>query len=182
MRGDRAAFAIIYLRGRSSFRSFNSAMRTILLSGGTAGTLDILCAIVFLAGGNAGGVFRFIAAGAIGNAAYEGGAGMVLLGVLFHYVIAFSFAGGYFLVFPHFTFLRKHEIISGLLYGIFVWAFMQYAVLPFTHNPPEPFTFSGAWKNIVILMFAVGLPVSLITQAHFASRPPGRRGGLSKAR
>jgi len=140
----------------------------ILLAGLTAGTLDIIAAIFLLAGGNAAGVFRFIAKGALGDAALTGGGEMIALGALFHYIIAFSFTIGYFLVFPHVSFLRKYRVLSGLLYGIFVWLFMQYLVLPLTHNPPGPFSLEDNWKNIVILMFAVGLPVSLFAHAHLS--------------
>ena len=139
----------------------------ILVAGLTAGTLDILAAIFLLAGGNAAGVFRFIAKGALGNAAFEGGGEMIALGALFHYIIAFSFTIGYFVAFPLMSFLRNHKVIAGLLYGIFVWVFMQYLVLPLTHNPPAPFSFEGTWRNIAILMFAVGLPVSLFAYAHY---------------
>lgn len=144
-----------------------SRISAILLAGFTAGTLDILAAIFLLAGGNAAGVFRFIAKGAVGDSAFEGGAEMIALGALFHYIIAFSFTIGYFVAFPMIPFLRKYKIASGVLYGIFVWAFMQYVVLPLTHNPPGPFSLEGNWKNIVILLFAVGLPVSLFAHAHY---------------
>ena len=146
---------------------WKSRTTTILVAGLTAGTLDILAAIFFLANGNAAGVFRFIAKGALGNAAFEGGPEMVILGAAFHYVIAFSFTIGYFLAFPYIPLLRKQKVISGLLYGVFVWAFMQYIVLPLTHNPPGPFSLAGNWKNIVILMFAIGLPVSLFAYKHY---------------
>lgn len=139
----------------------------IVVAGFTAGTLDILAAIFLLAGGNAAAVFRFIAKGALGDAAFEGGPEITALGALFHYIIAFSFTAGYFIVFPFIPFLRNQKVISGLLYGIFVWLFMQYLVLPFTHNPPGAFSLEGNWKNIVILMLAVGLPVSLFAHAHY---------------
>lgn len=139
-------------------------VRYLLTAGFIAGTLDILAAIFFLAGGNATGVFRFIAHAALGDAAYQGGSGMVLLGAAFHYFIAYSFTAGYFLVYPHIRFLRKHTIISGLLYGIFIWSFMHFLVLPLTHNPPTPFSLAGDWKNIVILMVAVGLPVAVVAK------------------
>lgn len=129
-----------------------------------AGTLDILAAIFILAGGNAAGVFRYIAHAALGEAAYRGGVMMVMLGIVFHYFIAFCFTFCYFLVARFFPFLRKHVIISGLLYGIFIWAFMHFLVLPLTHNPPAPFSFAGDWKSIVILMLAVGLPVALLNK------------------
>lgn len=146
----------------------SSPAKTILLSGSVAGTLDIMCAIFILAGGNAAGVFRFIARGALGDTAFEGGPEMILYGALFHYLIAFSFAIGYYLVFPLIPALRKYPIPSGLLYGVFVWAFMHYLVLPFTYNTPEPATFQNSWKGVLILMVAVGLPISLITAKHYS--------------
>lgn len=145
-----------------------SKVKTILFAGFVAGTLDILCAIFFLANGNAAGVFRFIARGALGDAAFEGGVEMIILGAVFHYIIAFCFTIGYFIAFPYIPILRRQKFISGLLYGIFVWAFMQYIVLPLTHNPPDPVTFDHAWKNILILMLAVGLPISLIIYKHYS--------------
>jgi hypothetical protein len=145
-----------------------SGTKTILLAGFVAGTLDILCAIFFLANGNAAGVLRFIAKGALGNAALEGGAEMILLGALFHYIIAFCFTVGYFVVFTYIPILKKQKILSGLLYGIFVWAVMQYLVLPLTHNPPGPVSFGNSWKSIVILMLAIGLPIALLIHKHYA--------------
>lgn len=62
----------------------------ILIAGLIAGTLDILAAIYLLAGGNAAGVLKYIAAGAFGQAALAGGTEMIVFGLLFHYIIALS--------------------------------------------------------------------------------------------
>jgi len=153
---------------------FRSITKTILLAGFIAGTLDILFAIIFLASGNAEAVFRYIARGALGEAAYQGGFEMILLGLVFHYIIAYCFTIGYFLVSPLFPFLHKQKIAVGLLYGVFVWAFMHFIVLPFTHNPPGPVTLKGAWKNIVILMFAVGLPVVIMAGKYYDEKNAAR--------
>lgn len=150
----------------SFFKSKPKAIATAWL---IAGTLDILSAIFFLAKGNAVGVLRYIAKGALGPAAMEGGTGVVILGAVIHYTIALCFTIGYFLVFPYVPLLKKYKVLSGLLYGAFVWAFMRYVVLPLTFNPPGPLTFESAWKNIVILMFAIGLPISLIAHKHYSS-------------
>lgn len=147
-----------------------SKTKTIILTGLLAGTLDILCAIFILANGNAEGVFRFIAQGAFGPAAYEGGAGMIFFGGLFHYLIAFSFTLAYFILSPHIFFLRKRPVAGGLLYGIFVWCFMNYIVLPLSLNPPGAFRIEAAYKNILILMFAVGLPIALMAHKYYRSR------------
>lgn len=60
----------------------------ILITGLIAGTIDILSAIFILAGGNAVGTFKYIASGAFGKTAFEGGNEMVAYGALFHYIIA----------------------------------------------------------------------------------------------
>jgi hypothetical protein len=143
-----------------------SPVRTLATAWLMAGTLDILSAIFFLAGGNASGVFRYIARGAFGDSAMQGGIGMILAGAVFHYFIAFCFTTGYFFISPFFKVLHRYKILAGLCYGIFVWSFMHFLVLPLTHNVPAPFSLAGDWKNIVILMFAVGLPVSLFSASY----------------
>jgi hypothetical protein len=144
-----------------------SKIKTILRSGLLAGTLDILAAIQILANGNATGTFRYIASGAIGPVAYEGGTGMIVLGIFIHYFIALSFAAGLFFVYPKLALLRKSVLLTGFLYGIFVWAFMQFLVLPLTHTPPGAFSLATHWKGIVILMLAVGLPIAWITHLYY---------------
>ncbi len=148
---------------------FKSPIKTILLTGLIAGTLDILCAIIFLADGNAAGTFRFIARGALGDAAYQGGFEMIILGAVFHYTIATSFTTGYFFVSPLIPVLKKYRIIAGLFYGLFVWAFMRYITLPLTYNHPRPFAFENDWKQMLILMLAIGLPISIITSMYHKS-------------
>lgn len=149
---------------------FQSPVKTVLLAGFIAGTLDILSAIIFLAKGNWRGTLKYVASGAFGNVAKEGGREMIVYGALFHYIIAFSFTIAFFIAARYIYFLWKNPVVTGLLYGIFVWAFMSYVVLPFTQIPSHPFSFSSAWKNILILMLAIGLPVSLITAKYYSHK------------
>ncbi len=137
----------------------SSIIKQVLITGLVAGTLDILAAVYILANGHWERVFRFIAKGAVGVKAFTGGVEMVALGVFFHYLIALSFTLGYFLVYPKVKLLHKSWIASGIFYGVFVWSFMQFAVLPFTNNPPGNLS-SDAWKGITILIVTVGLPVA----------------------
>jgi hypothetical protein len=149
---------------------FKSPVKTILLAGFIAGTLDILSAIIILGKGNWEGTLRFVASGALGNAAKEGGNGMLLYGLLFHYIIAFSFTIGFFIAARYFSFLQRNSVVIGLLYGIFVWAFMKYVALPFTHITVRPFSFAAEWKGMLILMLAIGLPISLITGKYYSNK------------
>lgn len=156
-----------------------SALKTVLIAWLAAGCLDLLGALT---------VYSFImqritpmrllqgiARGALGNAAYEGGTATALAGVGFHFTIAFCFTIFYFFIFPYIPFLKKQRIISGLLYGIFVWCVMNLAVLPLLNIASIPTKWDSIIRGALILMFCIGLPVSLIVSSYYLSK----RGELS---
>jgi hypothetical protein len=138
-------------------------IKTIFLAGLLAGTLDILAAIVILGKMNAEKVLQYIASGVYGKVAFEGGHVMAWAGLVFHYLIALSFAADFFILYSIVPIIRKYTIGSGLLFGIFVWVVMNLVILPLTNVSRGNFTFSGVLLNMVILMLAVGLPISLVT-------------------
>ena len=153
----------------------SSAIKAVLTAGFVAGTLDIIAAITLrsiqVGKIHITPVLKFIASGVFGREAFKGGTNMALYGLAFHFAIAFAFAISYFLVFPYIPFLRKQKIISGLLYGLFVWVVMNRVILPLSNTPPIPFKFNaGSLIHIAILMCFIGLPVSLITHKYYSSK------------
>lgn len=135
----------------------------LLSIGLVAGTLDGLAAVIFLAKMNFVRVFQYIASAILGKAAYAGGAKTVLLGLILHYFIAFSFTFFFALLTTWISALRKNVLISGVIYGIFVWTVMNLLVVPLTKIPPTPFHVEKALINAIILIFCIGLPVSYLT-------------------
>ena len=150
------------------------SIKTIAISGFIAGTLDIAGAIVvysiLLDKTTAVRILQSIASGVFGKAAYAGGIETALYGLLFHYIIATSWAAGYFLIFPVISFLQKQKIICGLLYGIVVWLMMNLLLLPLFNVKMPLFTLQGVLIGIGILMFCIGLPISLITHSYYSSK------------
>jgi hypothetical protein len=134
---------------------------TILITGLIAGTLDILAAIIILAGGNAFGTLKYIASGAFGKAATDGGSEMAAIGLLFHFVIAMSWTAAFLLLYPKLPFLKWNKWINAFAYGLIVQTLMIFVVLPLTNIPPRPFSLWGFLENAVILMFSIGLPAAL---------------------
>lgn len=134
---------------------------TILITGLIAGTLDILAAIFILAGGNAVGVFKYIASGAFGKTAFDGGNEMVVWGAVFHYFIAMFWTALYFALYPKLPFLKRNKWLNAVVYGIIVWSVMNLVILPFTQIASQTFTVSGILKNVVILIICIGLPAAL---------------------
>ena len=152
---------------RKTSTVFASPLKTILLAGFVAGSLDLLAAIVILAKMNAGGVLKYIASAIYGKDAFAGGTSMMVTGLLIHFLIAFTFAVCYFLICPKITFCKNYPVASGLLFGIIVWVIMNLLAVPLTNVNLAPFKWDKALLNMAILMVMIGLPISLITQQHY---------------
>lgn len=126
----------------------------------TAGSLDCLAALllfVSLTKQNPSLLLRYIASAALGQRAFSGGSGMVLLGLCFHYLIALCWTVLYFVVFRQLL-PCSAVITNAVVYGLFVWVIMNLVVLPLSKAAPRPFSPLMALVNIFILIVAIGLP------------------------
>jgi len=153
-----------------------SARATIIKAWLIAGTLDILSAITHYSlktGKNPFKVLSFVAGGIFGKESFTGGAAMAVAGLFFHYLIAFIWTIFFFLIYPRINSLIKSTVVVGLLYGIFVWAFMNFIVVPMSALPPSKFNISNAVIAMLIIMFAVGLPISIIVSKFYRQKIKG---------
>jgi hypothetical protein len=161
----------------SSYSIMDKSLKTILLAGSVAGTLDIICAFVLfgLRGIPAFRILQGIASGLLGKAAFAGGAETALLGAVLHFLIAFSAAAIFYFASRRIAFLIERPIASGLLYGVLIYAFMNGIVLPLSAVfPKQHFTASGFISGVIALMLLVGLPISLIVHRAMFDFVPGR--------
>jgi hypothetical protein len=115
-------------------------------------------------------MLKFIASGVFGSAALTGGNGYAVLGVLFHYLIAWIWTWLFFLLYPQFRFLQKNVWITALTYGLFVWFVMNRIVLPLSNTPPIPFTIRGALISAAVLIVAIGMPLSLMARRYASAK------------
>ena len=151
-----------------------SAIQTILTAGFIAGCMDLLAAIivysVVMQRTTDTKILQGIGRAAFGSKTFQDPTSLALSGVAVHFFIAFSFAIFYFFIFPRIPFLRKQRIISGLLYGIFAWCVMNLAMLPLFHVANIPHKWDSIVRGAVILMFCIGLPISLIVSSYYTSK------------
>ncbi|OQP46141.1 hypothetical protein A4H97_31705 [Niastella yeongjuensis] len=141
----------------------NSLGKTIAWIGLLAGSLDILSAFVqayLVRGTSPVIVLQYIASGAVGKAAFTGGWVMALLGLLFHFIIAYSFTTLFFIIYPNIKIFSKNIALTAIIYGIFIYITMNMVVLRFTKIPPGTFHLDKALIATAILIVAIGLPVS----------------------
>jgi Family of unknown function (DUF6263) len=120
-------------------------------------------------------IFRFIASGVFGKAALGGGAGMVAWGLLFHYGITLLFTLAFFLTYSRIGSLGRHRYAAGILYGLAVWIIMNLLIVPLSRTPKFPFHPPQALIGALILVLAVGLPISLLAHRLLGPRKKGAR-------
>jgi hypothetical protein len=139
-----------------------SAARAILSAGLLAGILDITAAMNLYGyrGVDPVRILQSVATGLLGRAAYKGGVTTAVLGTVLHFFIATGAAAVYYAASRWITFLAKHPVPSGLIYGVAVYFFMNLVVLPLSAVPKSPFVPSPAM--IGIHMFCVGLPIAVV--------------------
>ena len=141
--------------------SQKSLAKEVLLTGLLAGTLDITaaCTHAYLRSGvTPGGVLKYVASGLFGTDAFSGGVSMMIVGLLMHYTIATSWTLLFYLLYPRVGFLRKNKIVSGVVFGAFVWVMMTLVIVPLTAVPKSPFNPTSALIGMVILIFMIGMP------------------------
>lgn len=139
--------------------------KAIIVSGLIVGTLDILAAIVdyyVSTGKGPAGIFKYIASAVRGNDAFAGGTNIIIAGLIFHYVIAFSFTIFFFFLYQKSKWMASNRLIAGILYGIFIWTIMNRVVVPLSLAPQGPFVLWKAIKAALILICMIGLPLSFL--------------------
>jgi len=89
-----------------------------------------------------------------------------VLGLVFHYFIATTWGVVYYLASRRLRFLIDQPIISGLLYGIVVYLFMNFVVIPLSAVPKRatPPPISARLIQATILIFCIGLPIAFIVR------------------
>jgi len=142
-------------------RSKTNAFLPILVGGLTAGAFDLIAAFISFGWGSPLG----IASGLLGRRALAGGAGIWILGVILHFVIAGSAAAVYYFASRRLPFLKRNFVVCGLFYGIAVFLAMNLVVVPLSAVPWKTGSFSlpGLIQGLLVHMFLIGLPISIST-------------------
>ncbi|MBY0459320.1 MAG: hypothetical protein K2V38_18480 [Gemmataceae bacterium] len=147
-------------------------LRAVAYGGLVSGVLDATNGVIAfgLYGMNPIQVLQFIASGAFGPAALEGGQltafGLLMAaaGAGFHFVIAFVAAAVFAVAAQSLPVLRRNWVVAGLLYGAWVWVFMNLIVLPFTAVVPGPSGVGLLLNGVIGHALFVGLPIAYFSR------------------
>src|ERR1700753_4235613 len=103
-------------------------------------------------------LWQGVASGALGPSSFQRGNASVFLGLGFHILIAMTAALAFNIGAMYLPILLVHYVLFGALYGIVVFAFMNFVVIPNSAMPPRPFSLVLAIRQLLIHIFFVGLP------------------------
>ena len=150
-------------------------LRGVLVGGAIAGILDITYAITWshFRGRSAMWVLQSVASGLLGETAFHGGVPLALLGLFCHFIVAFGAATVYYVAATKLAILRDRPILSGAIFGIFVYLFMNFVVIPLSAFPialkfPPAVLARGFVSHAVL----IGIPIAMaISRLSFGRRP-----------
>jgi hypothetical protein len=130
------------------------------------GILDISDAFIFygLRGTTPTRILQGIASGVLGREAFRMGQRSALLGLFFHFFIAFSATTVFLLASRKFP-VARHPWRYGSLFGIALYAVMNYIVLPVSKiglRPTPPLV--PLINGVAALVFCIGIPLAFIAR------------------
>ncbi len=149
----------------------SSSLRAIFWGGLIAGAMDITAACIsggLRTGASPVRVFQSVARGLIGADSFTGGFKTAALGLALHFLIATIWTAVFYLASRRLEFLVRQAVIWGALYGVVVYFFMYFVVLPLSaiHAKPSSYPFSSIIIGLAIHIFCVGLPIALVVRRY----------------
>lgn len=113
--------------------------------------------------------WQYIASGALGMSAFEGGIASAWLGVFFHLIFSFAIAAVFIMGAERIPLLRRNPIAGAVLYGIGIYIVMNMIVTPLSAAPPVPAP-ALPWliEGLVQHALFIGLPLGFLVQRRAA--------------
>ena len=145
-------------------QSRSSAPKAILAAGLACGIMDYTAACVtwwLRARVTPARIGQSIASGLLGPRSFQGGNETALLGFAIHFLIAFTAATVFYLASRKLRFMTEHFLVAGALYGVAVYTFMYWVVMPLSAVRRGPFSWNLTFLAIVTHIFCVGLPIAI---------------------
>jgi hypothetical protein len=127
----------------ASIRPVRTSLTRIVAAGLAGGAVDFVYASTMgvLAGRGVARVWQGVAAGWLGEPAFEGGAATAPLGIVTHFAIAVAMAAAYALAAARFGIFYRRWALFAPLYGLVLYGVMYRVVLPLRWPG------AGAWRG-----------------------------------
>ena len=146
----------------------SAAGLAIFWGGLISGVLDLIYATtsVVLHGAPAIVLPQAIATGLLGVKSFQGGLPTAILGTALEFLITFVATAVYYFASRRLTFLIRRAVLWGVLYGIAIYFFMNFIVVPLSAAPKFDHSWASRAGDFVVHMFFIGLPMALAVRRY----------------
>jgi Na+/phosphate symporter len=144
-----------------------SALRTVLLAGCAAATIDIVFAFVFFGwtlGITPVRVLQSVATGWYGRASFEGGLTTAAVGLASHFFILIVAAWFYYLASRRLPLLNRAPLAGGIAFGIAIYIAMTFVIVPLSATPARALTLSIVSVGQFLIHPVIGIAIAIITR------------------
>ena len=131
----------------------NRLIRAGLLSGISDGLFASVLSVAFFHSTLAR-LWQGVASTLLGKAAFDGGTGTALIGLLMHFGVAFGWSAVFLLLYNSSAAIRRvaasrYGVLKvAAIYGPFIWLFMSLIVIPLLLHRPTPIT-TRWWVQLI---------------------------------
>ena len=146
---------------------------TVIKAGLIAGTLDICSAFLYSyikRGTSPTTVLQYLAKFVFGKETITDTTLQSITGLLIHFLIAMGWTILFFILYPRLNFMRINKILTGIVYGLFVWTIMNVVLLPLWSGKAFVFNPESSTINAIILILAIGMPLSFIASQYYSKQ------------
>jgi hypothetical protein len=146
----------------------SGAARAIFWGGLISGVLDLIYAVTFVALRGLKPIVlpQAIASGLLGVKSFEGGIPTAILGIGLEFLITFVATAVYYAVSRKLTFLTQQAVVWGVLYGVAIYFFMNFIVVPLSAAPKFSHTWVSRASDFVVHMVLIGLPMAFAVRRY----------------
>jgi hypothetical protein len=146
----------------------SKAAPAIFWGGLISGVLDLTYATAFvtLRGLKPIVLPQAIATGLLGVKSFQGGLPTAFLGIALEFLITFVATAVYYVASRKLTFLLRQAVPWGLLYGVAIYFFMNFIVVPLSAAPKFKHTTVSIASDFLVHMVFIGLPMALAVRRY----------------
>jgi hypothetical protein len=139
----------------------SAVLRTIIIAGFTAGTLDIAAACLINMRSPLV-ILQVIASGLLGRASFQDGAFSAVLGLFLQWAMSCLIAAVYVMAVHRIVMLRPNWPASGAAFGCIVFIVMNYVVVPLSAIGHIPKFTAATFAENLLAMVLFGLIIAFI--------------------
>jgi hypothetical protein len=151
------------------------ALRTVLLAGCAAATIDIVFAFVFFGctlGITPVRVLQSVATGWYGRTSFEGGFVTAAVGLVSNYFILIAAAWLYYLSSRRVPLLNRSPLACGVAFGIAIYVAMTFVIVPLSATPARALTLGIVSLGQFLIHPVIGIAIAMIVRRRALSGPP----------